>query len=70
MEWQNESSLFSVRVRARQWYWIYKFELRHIVDIASVPRNIGNNRWAVIFGGAHEVSNDYIHALKLRNQNL
>ena len=70
MEWQNESSLFSVRVRARQWYWIYKFELRHIVDIASVPRNIGNNRWAVIFGGAHEVSNDYVHALKLRNQNI
>ena len=70
MEWQNESSLFSVRVRARQWYWIYKFELRHIVDIASVPRNIGNNRWAVIFGGAHEVSNDYVHALKLRNQNV
>lgn len=69
MEWQNESSLFNVRVRARQWYWIYKFELRNIVDIISVPKNIGTNRWLVSFGGAHEVTDNYYHALKLRNQN-
>lgn len=69
MEWQNESSLFTIRVRARQWYWIYKFELRNLVDIVTVPKNIGTNRWVVSFGGAHETSNNYFHALKLRNQN-
>ena len=70
MEWQNESSLFSVRVRARQWYWIYKFELRNIIDIISVPKNIGTNHWVVSFGGTHEVTDNYFYALKLRNQGI
>lgn len=69
IEWQNESSLFSVRVRARQWYWIYKFELRSLVDIVSVPKNIGTNRWVISFGGSHEVTSNYFYALKLRTQN-
>lgn len=69
MEWQNESSLFTIRVRARQWYWIYKFELRNVVDVITVPRNVGTNRWVVTFGGAQEQSNNYFHALKLRSQN-
>jgi len=69
IEWQNESSLFSVRVRARQWYWIYKFELRSLVDIVSVPKNVGTNRWIISFGGSHEVTNNYFYALKLRTQN-
>ena len=29
IEWQNESSLFTIRIRGRQWYWIYKFELKN-----------------------------------------
>jgi len=27
IEWQNESSLFTIRIRGRQWYWIYRFDL-------------------------------------------
>lgn len=69
IEWQNESSLFNVRVRARQWYWIYKFELRSVVDIISVPKNVGTNRWVISFGGAHEVTDNYFYSLKLRTQN-
>ncbi len=47
VEWQNESSLFTVRIRARQWYWVYKFELKNFTDILSAPKNVGNNRWSV-----------------------
>jgi len=70
MEWQNESSLFTVRIRGRQWYWVYKFELKHVVDILSAPRNIGTNQWTITTGGSIEVTDNYYYALKLRSQNI
>lgn len=69
MEWQNESSLFTVRIRGRQWYWVYKFELRHVIDIMSAPKNIGTNQWVISTGGSLEVTDNYFFALKLRSQN-
>ena len=69
MEWQNESSLFSVRVRGRQWYWVYKFELKTVVDLLSIPKNLGRNKWLINTGGSYETSDNYFYALKLRSQN-
>lgn len=69
IEWQNESSLFTVRVRARQWYWIYKFELKTFTDILTVPRNIGHNKWQINVFGELQTSDDYLHILQLRSQN-
>ena len=70
MEWQNESSLFTVRVRGRQWYWIYKFELRHMIDLGSAPKNIGHDRWVINMAGVHEVVDSYLYALRVRSQNV
>lgn len=28
VEWQSEASLFTIRVRGKQWYWVYKTDLR------------------------------------------
>jgi len=69
IEWQNESSLFTVRIRARQWYWIYKFELKNIVDILVSPKNLGYNRWLLNTFGDLTVSDNYLHILNLRAQN-
>lgn len=69
IEWQNESSLFTVRVRSRQWYWIYKFELKNFTDILSAPKNIGNNRWQINTFGELQTSDNYLHILQLRSQN-
>ncbi len=69
IEWQNESSLFTIRVRARQWYWIYKFELKNFTDILSAPKNIGNNKWQINTFGDLQVADDYLHVLQLRSQN-
>jgi hypothetical protein len=44
VEWQSESSLFTLRVRAKQWYWVYKLDLRNVADVFSTPRNIGRNK--------------------------
>ncbi len=69
IEWQNESSLFTVRVRARQWYWIYKFELKNFTDILTAPKNVGTNRWQVNTFGDLQTADDYLHVLQLRSQN-
>ena len=69
IEWQNESSLFTIRVRGRQWYWVYKFELKNFTDILSTPKNVGSNKWLInVFGDLQE-SEDYHHILQLRAQN-
>ena len=69
IEWQSESSLFTIRVRARQWYWIYKFELKNFTDILTVPKNVGYNRWCVNTFGDLQVAEDYLYVLQLRSQN-
>ena len=69
IEWQSESSLFTIRVRARQWYWIYKFELKNFTDILSAPKNVGYNRWCVNTFGDLQVAEDYLYVLQLRSQN-
>lgn len=69
IEWQNESSLFTIRVRARQWYWVYKFELKSLTDILSTPKNIGNNKWQINVFGELQSTDDYLHILQLRSQN-
>ena len=69
IEWQNESSLFVVRVRARQWYWVYKFELKNFTDILSAPKNLGRNKWQLNTFGDLKVADDYLHVLQYRAQN-
>ena len=69
IEWQNESSLFTIRVRARQWYWVYKYELKTFTDVLSAPKNVGSNKWVLNFFGDLETSDDYLHVLQLRRNN-
>ena len=45
IEWQTESSLFTLRVRGKQWYWVYKFELKALNEVTSTSLNVGNNFW-------------------------
>ena len=66
MEWQNESSLFVVRIRARQWYWVYKFEMKNLIDIISTPKNVGRNKWFFSNFGDLQYSDSYMHLLQLR----
>ena len=66
IEWQSESSLFTLRVRAKQWYWIYKLDLRNISDIFSAPRNIGRNKWQFSTFGDLQTADDYLHIMQIR----
>ena len=69
IEWQSEASLFTLRIRAKQWYWVYKFDLKNITDIFSTPKNLGRNKWHFSAFGDVQVSEDYLHILQLRSQN-
>lgn len=44
-------------------------ELKNFTDIISCPQNIGRNKWKVSNFSDLEVSNDYLHSLKLRYDN-
>ena len=69
IEWQSESSLFTLRVRAKQWYWVYKLDLRNISDIFSAPRNIGRNKWQFATFGDLQTAEDYLHIMQMRAYN-
>ena len=45
IEWQNESSLFTVRIQGKQWYWVYKYSSDTNFRLNNVYINVGNNNW-------------------------
>jgi len=69
IEWQNESSLFTVRIRGKQWYWVYRFDLKNFTDILSAPKNVGRNNWQISVFNELQTSNDYLSIIQLRSQN-
>lgn len=69
IEWQAETGLLTIRIRGKQWYWIYKFELKTFTDILTIPKNIGRNKWQINTPGDLQTADDYLHILQLRSQN-
>lgn len=69
LEWQSESSLFTIRVRGRQWYWVYKIELKDLLKVTHTVKNVGNNYWESFsnISGEETVSN--LNLLQLRRYN-
>jgi len=45
IEWQSETNLFTIRIRARQWYWVYKIDLKNFFSVLNINKNIGRNKW-------------------------
>lgn len=68
IEWQNESSLFTIRVQGKQWYWVYKFDPNTAQSINSIPKNIGNNRWVIFLKNESYHADTYYQAIHLAAQ--
>lgn len=68
IEWQNESSLFTLRVQGKQWYWVYKFDASAASSILSAPKNIGHNKWFVSTPQESYCFDNYYQALHLGTQ--
>lgn len=43
IEWQNEACLFTLRIRGKQWYWVYKFEVQVFDSLLNIQKNVGFN---------------------------
>lgn len=69
IEWQSESSLFTLRIRGRQWYWIYKYDFKMISDVFTAPKNVGHNKWNLTNPGDLGISDDFMHTLQYRAHN-
>ncbi len=69
IEWQSESSLFTLRIRGRQWYWIYKYDFKNISDVFTSPKNIGHNKWSLTVPGDLGISDEFMHTLQYRAHN-
>lgn len=68
IEWQNESSLFTIRVQGKQWYWVYKYDATTVQSIMAAPKNVGNNNWVVYGSGESYCADTYYQALQLGTQ--
>jgi heme/copper-type cytochrome/quinol oxidase subunit 2 len=69
IEWQAETGLLTIRIRGKQWYWIYKFELKTFTDVLTVPKSVGRGKWQITTPGDIQVADDYLHIIQLRSQN-
>lgn len=65
IEWQNESSLFTIRIQGKQWYWVYKYDPNTAQAVISTPKNIGHNRWRVVSGQESYNADTYYQAIHL-----
>lgn len=68
IEWQNESSLFTVKIRGKQWYWLYRIDFKNFTRIMTAPKNIGHNKWVLFTHGSAKQCDDYMSALQFRRQ--
>lgn len=70
LEWQTQSSLFTVRVRGRQWYWIYKIEIKTMVAMNNVLKNLGHSYWLLFSNTNLNYIEDYSNILQLKNNKI
>lgn len=68
IEWQNESSLFTLRIQGKQWYWVYKYDGNAAIMIDSAPKNVGHDRWLVTTNHESYTADSYYQALHLAAQ--
>ena len=47
LEWQSDSTYLNVRIRAKQWYWLYYYDLKNLVDFSTFPKKFGWKNWII-----------------------
>lgn len=66
IEWQSESCLFTIRIRGRQWYWVYKFDVKDFSDILTAQKIVGTNKFVFPASGGYKNLNKYVDIVHLR----
>ena len=60
VEWQSESSVFSLRVRGKQWYWVYKIDILNLYNLKNITKNIGWSSWVNFNSGNFLIYTDIL----------
>ena len=47
-EWQTENNLFTLRIRGKQWYWVYKMNVFANQEIKDLLSRFGSNNKSVL----------------------
>lgn len=58
-----ETSLLLLRVRGKQWYWVYKFELSNIISLVNTQSCVGHNIWTFSNKTDPATFYSYLHTL-------
>ena len=66
IEWQSESSALIIRIHGKQWYWVYKYDLKNVMDIVGTPRNVGNDRWVGASKDGSSLFDKYAQEIQLK----
>ena len=66
LEWQTESNLLTIRIRGRQWYWVYKIEIQALLELNNTAKNIGHNYWTLFHNSNNLHTDTYINILRTR----
>ena len=66
IEWQMESSLFTVRVRGKQWYWVYKIEMKELLSVFNASKQLGLSQW--VFFSKKSLKQNYSYLNLLQNK--
>lgn len=69
LEWQTESSLLTIRIRGRQWYWVYKIELADLLRAKDVALGIGVENWEANAQKSSSVQRAELNNFQLRQLN-
>lgn len=69
IEWQTETGMLTIRIRGKQWYWVYKYEIKTMTDVFTLPKNVGRDKWQISTPNDITIADSYLHAIQLRSNN-
>ena len=49
----------TIRVRGKQWYWVYKFEIKNLLDTFNTSKNVGYDRYLLYNYSNIEITSFY-----------
>lgn len=61
IEWQSESVNFTLRVRGKQWYWVYKFDVQNYQLLLNSLKKLGHGVW---FRSVYQWNSNYLLLLR------
>ena len=66
IEWQAEAGSLIIRIHGKQWYWVYKYDLQNVSNIATLPKNIGYSKWTTNMQEGSTLFNKYLDLANIK----